>query len=171
MRNLPTFIKKILIAVIIISGVIVAASVCDELYNPGPIQPVPFSHRIHAGAKSISCFFCHPNASYSSNAGIPPVEKCLLCHNVIASNFAPIKNLRQYAAQKKGVPWVRIVQLPDFVRFSHQAHIAGRKDCSECHGNVKAMDRVKLAKTIDMNFCITCHKRNNVSVDCYICHY
>ena len=152
-------------------AIILTATMYAERFDPGPAQPIPFSHRIHARNKQISCFFCHPHAWNSSNAGIPPVDKCLLCHNVIATNFAPIRKISTYNARKKGIPWVRVVDLPDHVHFSHQAHIAGGQDCGECHGNVKAMDRVKLAKTIDMNLCITCHKKNKISVDCYLCHY
>lgn len=140
-------------------------------FQPGPAQPIPFSHRIHVGTKHLNCIFCHPNTFNSANAGIPPVEKCLLCHDFIAPNFKPIARIQDYNRRGEGIPWVRVNQLPQFVHFSHKPHIAGGHDCSECHGNVKAMDRVKQVYTLDMNFCITCHRQNKVSVDCYVCHY
>ena len=136
-----------------------------------PKQPIPFSHRIHAGTKELSCFFCHPNASNSLHAGLPPMEKCLLCHDVIASKFEPIARIRRYKDKDESIPWVRVVKLPDYVHFPHEMHIAGGIDCGECHGNVKAMDRMHLDHNLDMNHCVSCHKLRNVSRDCAACHY
>ncbi len=142
-----------------------------QSYNPGLEQPVPFSHRVHTTDKQLNCFFCHTYAAKSSNPGMPSVEKCMLCHKVVASNFEPVAKLRGYYGRKEPVPWARVSTLPDFVHFSHQAHVSKGHDCSECHGDVKSMDRIKPVHTIDMNFCVTCHKNNKASVDCYICHY
>ena len=139
--------------------------------NPGPRQPIPFSHRIHAGTKDLSCFFCHNSALRSSNAGMPPVEKCLLCHNVIASNWEPIARIRKYYDRGESIPWVRVNRVPDFVRFSHQAHLAAKIDCGHCHGNVKAMDRITPSPNLKMGFCVHCHKSRKATVDCYTCHY
>lgn len=139
--------------------------------NPGPEQPIPFSHRIHAGTKDLNCFFCHPNATESANPGMPPVEKCLLCHNVIAVDFPPIKKIRTYYGKKEGIPWQRVNRVPDFVHFSHQIHLARGFDCGRCHGNVKAMDRVYQANVFNMDFCVTCHKNNNGPTTCFVCHY
>jgi hypothetical protein len=162
--------KLLILAVIVIAAGYTARMSADAV-APGPDQPIPFSHRVHAGTKQISCFFCHPYAGRSSNPGIPPVEKCLLCHNVIATNFTPIAKIQQYDRKKQGIPWVRVTAVPDFVQFNHQCHIADGVDCGRCHGNVKAMDRINLVHTIDMNFCITCHRQYKASVDCYTCHY
>lgn len=138
---------------------------------PAPAQPVPFSHHVHVTTKNLNCFFCHPYATRSSNAGIPPVQKCLLCHKVIASRFSPIAKVVQYGAENKPIPWQRVYVVPDFVRFSHQAHLTKRFDCGVCHGNVAQMDRVGLAQKIDMNWCVTCHWRNKGPDSCYTCHY
>ncbi len=146
------------------------ALIFNSLY-PGQDQPVPFSHRIHVSTKQLSCFFCHPNAANSQNPGMPPVEKCLLCHDVIASNFFPIARIREYGREGKGIPWKRVNKLPDFVHFSHQAHIARGFDCGTCHGDVKEMDRVKEVYEFDMNFCIDCHWRYNAPDSCFTCHY
>jgi len=140
-------------------------------FNPGPQQPVWFSHHLHANNKHINCFFCHPYAGVSQNPGIPPVEKCMLCHSVIASNFKPIVTLRGYYDRREPIPWVRVAAVPDYVHFSHECHIARGIDCSECHGNIKAMDRVVQVKKFDMNFCVSCHWKYNVSTNCYLCHY
>ena len=164
---------SLLIAAVIVIAIVSRPAVSAFLagYNPGTAQPIPFSHRIHAGTKEISCIFCHPYASESSNAGIPSVEKCLLCHSVIASNFEPISRIKKYKARGEGVLWARVSNLPVFVHFNHQPHITAGHDCGECHGDVKSMDRIKPAHDITMNFCVSCHQKNKVSVDCYTCHY
>lgn len=167
---LPLVVRVALILTFITIAIVIAVSVVVGSFNPGPAQPVPFSHRIHAGTKNISCFFCHQNASRSSNAGIPPVEKCILCHKVIASQWAPIAKDLSYYDRNQPIPWVRVNRVPDFVQFSHQPHIARGFDCSVCHGNVKSMDRLK-ASNFQMGFCVNCHWKNNFSVSCFICHY
>ncbi|MCL5103459.1 MAG: cytochrome c family protein [Armatimonadetes bacterium] len=149
---------------------IIAAAILTDLY-PGEKQPIPFSHYIHATTKQINCFFCHPNAATSSNAGMPSVEKCLLCHNVIATNFQPIRKITDYYIRGESIPWVRVYRLPDFVQFSHQPHIARGFDCSECHGNVKGMDRIYEPKIINMRFCVDCHRKHKASTSCFSCHY
>ena len=149
----------------------VAAGAKVRSLNPGPEQPIPFSHRIHVSTKNINCFFCHPNATKSSNPGMPPVEKCLLCHKVIAPKFAPISLIHEYNRKGRGIPWKRVNRVPDFVHFSHQSHLAEGFDCSRCHGNVKEMDRISQAHVFTMDFCVTCHKQNMASVSCVTCHY
>lgn len=137
---------------------------------PGPSQPIPFSHRLHAGNKGISCLFCHPDADRSASPGMPQVDKCLLCHNVIIPDFPPIRKLRAYRDRNQGVPWQRVNLVPDFVFFNHQIHLARGKDCGDCHGDVKEMDRITEAHRLDMGFCVNCHKANGASTDCNTCH-
>jgi len=166
----PLF-KLVLSLTIFTIVVALGSSIAVDALKPGTEQPVPFSHHVHATTKKISCFFCHPYSGKSSNPGMPPVAKCMLCHKNIASEFPPIAKLRGYYERKEGVPWVKVTQLPDFVHFSHQCHISHGIDCGRCHGDVKSMDRVKLVHQLDMRFCIECHKEKQVSTDCYICHY
>jgi hypothetical protein len=136
----------------------------------GPKQPIPFSHRVHAGDKRISCFFCHNTASYSENAGLPPVQKCLLCHNVIIPNFPPIQLLHAYYRGPQRLQWVRIYRLPDFVFFNHSVHINRQIDCGACHGDVKVMDRLEARQVFTMGFCVDCHRKYGATIDCYTCH-
>ncbi len=139
---------------------------------PPPAQPIPFSHHIHVTTKKINCFFCHSSAARSNQAGLPSVDKCNLCHKVIASGFEPIQKVVKHYERREPIPWRRVYVLPDFVRFSHQAHVAvAGLDCGECHGNVAQMDRVGLNQKIDMNWCITCHWRNKATDSCFACHY
>jgi hypothetical protein len=170
-RRLPWALRT---ALIWLAGVALLAAltgiVFAALYK-GPDQPVPFSHRLHVTDKQLSCFFCHPNAMNSNNPGMPPLEKCLLCHNVIVPKFSPVAKLHDYYNKGKSIRWVRVNGVPDFVHFSHQAHLASRIDCGACHGNIKAMDRVTVVNKFDMDFCLKCHWKMGANASCYTCHY
>lgn len=163
-------VRLILLTVVVLLLIIFGTERFLGALDRGPAQPIPFSHRIHVQTKELNCFFCHQFATRSSNAGMPPVNRCLLCHTVIASSFPPIAKIRWYYRRNEPIPWVRVGKVPDFVFFQHQPHLAMGFDCSRCHGNVRAMDRIKLVNKFDMNFCVTCHKQNGASVDCYMCH-
>ncbi len=136
----------------------------------GPEQPIPFSHRVHANDKKISCFFCHPEAMTTARAGVPPLETCMLCHARIAVTYPPIAKLRKHYFENKPVYWERVHILPEFVYFDHSMHIHRQVDCSYCHGNVPHMDRIVLQQKLEMGFCIGCHKATKTSHDCYTCH-
>lgn len=170
-------VRLVVVIVVVVLAVVASASIIVGRINPGPAQPVPFSHRVHADTKNISCFFCHSSALRSNNAGIPPVEKCLLCHDVIAVNFRPIAKIHDYKNRNEPIPWVRVDKVPDFVHFSHQAHLTNasksgkRFDCSACHGNVRQMDRIRQVYNLEMGFCVDCHWKNNFSTNCYTCHW
>lgn len=170
MKRIPRTVKVIVVLIIVVLLGKVTFDRALAALNPGPAQPIPFSHRIHATTKQISCFFCHQYATVSDHPGIPQVEKCLLCHRVIASNFRPIRRILEYKARNQGIPWVRVGVVPDFVFFSHQIHLARRFDCSRCHGNVMAMDRIRQVNVFNMGFCVNCHWANGASTDCYTCH-
>ena len=155
-------------ALILFSGILLSI-----FFNPrpiGPRQPIPFSHRVHANHKQISCFFCHPGARMSTVADIPPLERCMLCHSRIITSYAPIKDLVSHYKENTPVLWEKVYSLPDFVYFPHQMHIVNKIDCSQCHGDVKRMDRIVITQKINMGFCISCHRKNNAPIDCFTCH-
>ena len=140
-------------------------------YRVGPRQPIPFSHRIHAGVREISCVFCHDGVDRSPVAGMPEVSKCLLCHRVVLRDFAPIRDLRGFYDRREPIPWARVYRLMDYEHFNHEMHLAHGLDCRECHGDVKAMDRITPPYVVDMGFCVNCHRKHQATVDCTICHY
>ena len=169
------FTKKVLFwgAVALVGAVVlllVVNYVWAALY-PGPAQPIPFSHRLHVKTKGLQCLFCHNTALKSSSPGMPSVDKCLLCHNVIASQFPPIKRIKTYKKENTPIPWAKVNVVPEHVQFSHQAHLTRGIDCSRCHGNIREMDRVRVVHKFDMNFCVTCHWKSGASVSCMQCHY
>lgn len=135
-----------------------------------PEQPIPFSHRLHAGKKHISCLVCHDGADSQARSGVPEVETCMLCHTRIIVEYPPIQDLREHYYQDKPVNWVRVNELPDFVYFNHAVHLQRSVDCSHCHGDVKNMDRIGQARKFEMGWCVRCHKTYNVTHDCFSCH-
>lgn len=136
----------------------------------GPAQPIAFSHRVHAGHKAIDCRFCHPYVARSIHPGLPPVEKCLYCHNYIIANHPEIRKEHAYYKEKKPTPWVKVFYVPEHVLFNHQRHILKEIACEACHGEVKQMDRLK-DQRFKMGFCIQCHREKGANLDCWLgCH-
>ncbi|MBT8340586.1 MAG: cytochrome c3 family protein [Desulfatitalea sp.] len=136
----------------------------------GPAQPIPFSHRLHAGHKGIDCRFCHPYVARSIHPGLPPVEKCLYCHNYIIANHPEIRKEHDYFNTKTPTPWVKVYYVPEHVLFNHQRHIKKEIACEACHGDVKRQDRLK-GQRFKMGFCIQCHRERKVNLDCWLaCH-
>lgn len=137
----------------------------------GKTQPIPFSHRIHAGHKKLSCYLCHDQAMDTAVAGVPPLQTCMLCHQHIIINYPPIADLRSRYAAGETIMWRRIFKLPEHVHFAHAIHLRTRIDCGECHGDVTAMDRIRVSKRIRMGFCRDCHVREGATKDCFTCHH
>lgn len=136
----------------------------------GPAQPIAFSHRVHAGVKLIDCRYCHPYVGRSIHPGLPPVEKCLHCHNYIIANHPEIRKEHQYFNTGTPTPWVKVNYLPEHVLFNHQRHIKKEIACRECHGPVETLDRLP-ANRFKMGFCINCHREKKVNVGCWLaCH-
>ncbi|MDH3356969.1 MAG: cytochrome c family protein [Desulfobacteraceae bacterium] len=138
--------------------------------NIGPEQPIPFSHRVHSGVKAIQCQFCHPYVGRSIHPGLPPVEKCLYCHNYIIANHPWIRKEHEYFNTQTPTPWKKVFYVPEHVLFNHQRHIKKEIECTKCHGQIETMDRIP-AKRFKMKFCIECHKENNANLGCWLaCH-
>ena len=136
----------------------------------GPRQPIPFSHRVHAHTKTISCLLCHSYVARSSRAGIPPLETCLLCHARVIRTYPYVARERRDFQENRPVIWERVNWVSEFAYFNHSIHILRGFDCSQCHGEVSLMDRVVTVHKFEMGFCITCHKKNGATHDCFACH-
>ena len=135
-----------------------------------PVQPIDFSHKIHAGDYQMNCLFCHTSADRSPTAGIPSMQRCMGCHKITAVDRPEIKKLHEYWNKKKPIPWVRVYEVPDFVYFTHRRHISSGLDCKTCHGEVAKMSRIQKASSLKMGWCVKCHRRNKASTDCITCH-
>lgn len=135
-----------------------------------PEQPIAFSHKTHAGDYQISCLYCHANARRSTVAGIPSVQFCMGCHKITAADKPEIQKLKGYWDRQEPIAWIKIFGQPDFVHFSHVAHVRANVTCSTCHGEVQTMDRVQKAVDLTMTRCLTCHRDRHASIDCVTCH-
>ena len=136
----------------------------------GPKQPIAFSHRVHAGVKQIDCRFCHPYVDRSVFPGLPPVEKCLFCHNYIIANHPEIQKEHRYFKEGLPTPWRKVNYLPEHVFFNHERHIKKEIACQQCHGPVETLDRLP-GNRFRMGFCLNCHREKKVNLDCWLaCH-
>lgn len=154
--------------------------------TPGVVQPIPFSHKHHAGKFGIDCLYCHSGTDRSQAAGVPSVQLCMGCHAQFPATYdelSGIQTLKKHWEDKTPVEWQQIHRLPEYVQFRHNRHIAAGVECQRCHGKVERYDKVFMQKdtiwwpwglpssTLEMGWCIDCHRQNEVSQDCYTCHY
>ncbi|NJR40794.1 MAG: cytochrome c3 family protein [Leptolyngbyaceae cyanobacterium CSU_1_4] len=169
-----------------------SASACQSAVDawdpeaPGPKQPIPFSHKHHAGQFKIECLYCHADTDKSQAAGARPVELCMGCHAQFPLEYDEIEGIRilkQHWEEKKPIEWVQIHRLPEHVQFRHNRHVAAGIECQQCHGKVEEMDKVHLVpdtkwwpwllptQKLEMGWCVQCHRANGASQDCVTCHY
>lgn len=127
----------------------------------GPIQPVPFSHRLHAGQYKMPCLYCHGSAEYAAHAEVPGLETCMNCHTVVKTDSPWIKQLKASFDSNKPVKWAKVHILPDFVKFNHKKHIVAGVDCATCHGPIHEMDKVYQWAPLTMGWCVNCHRNDN----------
>ncbi|RME22971.1 MAG: cytochrome C [Candidatus Zixiibacteriota bacterium] len=123
-----------------------------------PKQPVPYSHKLHAGDLGIDCRYCHTSVETSAYANVPPVATCMNCHRVVKATSDTLLPVRESFASGVPIQWVRVTQLPGYAYFDHSAHINAGVGCITCHGNVAEMETVTLAKPMSMGWCLSCHR-------------
>ena len=148
-----------------------------------PVQPIKFSHQIHAGVNQIECQYCHGGAFKSKNASIPSANVCMNCHNTItasdhyngetspellklyrAVDWNP--DTRTYGDNPRPIEWVRIHNLPDFAYFNHSQHVTvAGLECQTCHGPIETMEEVYQYSPLTMKWCVECHKETEVNTD------
>ena len=160
----------------------------DQEY--APIQPIHYSHKIHAGSNGIDCKYCHSAARVSKNAGIPSLNVCMNCHkNIsevsdttataehskafydgeIAKLYTAVgwdKTAQKYTGKTQPVKWVRIHNLPDFVYFNHSQHVSvAGIECQTCHGSVQEFEVMKQFSPLTMGWCVDCHRKTDVKME------
>jgi hypothetical protein len=123
-----------------------------------PIQPVAFSHNLHAGQLGLDCRYCHSAVEKSWFSNIPSASTCMNCHNQVLKDDPKLALVRESAATGKPIPWVQIHKTPDYVYFNHSVHVNRGVSCVECHGRIDQMDEVMHAKPFSMGFCLDCHR-------------
>ena len=134
--------------------------VTPKYYRVGyqPVQPVPFSHKIHAGQLGLDCRYCHSNVDKSWVANIPSASTCMNCHNQVLADDPRLAVVRDSYTNNTPIPWVQIHITPDYVYFNHSVHVTRGISCVECHGRVDQMDEVREVKSFSMSFCLDCHR-------------
>lgn len=135
-----------------------------------PDQPIAFSHNVHIETVGLECDSCHQYADKSPLAGIPAVEICADCHVNVAADRPEIKKLMEYWNKKEPIPWNKVYRQSWHVYFTHKRHVKAGIDCAQCHGDVKAMDTVRKVRSLDMGWCVTCHREYKAPTDCLTCH-
>ena len=121
-------------------------------------QPVPFSHKHHVQGLGLQCQYCHMTVEKSSYAGIPPTRTCMNCHAQIWTNAQLLQPVRDSWATGKSIPWIKVHDLPDFVYFNHSIHVNKGIGCASCHGRVDEMPLMYAQNTLQMEWCLDCHR-------------
>ena len=159
----------------------------DQGYQP--VQPIHFSHKIHAGDNKIDCKYCHSSARVSKTSGIPSLNVCMNCHKSIyeykgetTAEFTKefydeeINKLyaavgwddaeQQYTGETQPVKWIKIHNLPDFVYYNHSQHVSvAGLECQTCHGPVEEMEEVYQYSPLTMAWCLDCHKTTKINTE------
>ena len=122
-------------------------------------QPIPFSHQHHVGGLGIDCRYCHTSVEVSASAGLPPTRTCMNCHSQIWSQSPMLEPVRASFRDGESIEWVRVHDLPDFVYFDHSAHVNRGVGCTTCHGRVDRMPLMYQEKSLQMEWCLDCHRQ------------
>jgi hypothetical protein len=138
----------------------------------------------------IECVYCHSNVEDGPQATVPPVSTCMNCHSEVQTKVEqiltddhhhPLKDengvtktemvlqpelakLLDYYENEKPIEWVKVNDLADFVFFDHSRHIAAGLDCTECHGPVDKMERVRRENSLKMAWCLECHMQEPTEI-------
>jgi hypothetical protein len=129
-----------------------------------PDQPIPFSHKHHVEGLGLQCQYCHTTVEVSSYAGIPPTKTCINCHSQIWTNAALLQPVRDSWATGNSIQWIRVHDLPDFVYFNHEIHVNKGIGCASCHGRVDEMPLMYMENTLQMEWCLNCHRNPAVNL-------
>lgn len=144
-------------------ALVVAAAVARSPYmtneNIAREQPVQFSHKHHVADDGIDCRYCHTSVETSAVAGIPPTKTCMNCHSLLFADSPYLEPVRESFRSGKSIEWVKVHRLADFAYFNHSIHVNKGIGCSTCHGQVNQMPLVWQASSLQMEWCLACHRQ------------
>jgi hypothetical protein len=121
-------------------------------------QPIQFSHERHVGGNGIDCRYCHTSVEESAFAGIPPTKTCMNCHSEIFANSPFLEPVRMSLRTNTAIRWARVHDLPDFAYFNHSIHVKKGVGCTTCHGQVDRMPLMWQEESLQMEWCLNCHR-------------
>ena len=148
----------IVVGSLIFTAILVARSNYVTRAHEYVEQPVQFSHRHHVKDDGIDCRYCHTSVETSPFAGIPPTKTCMNCHSQIWNQAPILEPVRASFREDRPIRWVRVHDLPDFVYFNHSIHIKKGMGCETCHGRIDDMPLTLQENTLQMEWCINCHR-------------
>src|SRR6476619_545429 len=163
-RSFNTVSRVSIVVVVLAAGLAFFAA--EQMQRSGYVswqgvhreQPVPFSHKRHVGGNGIDCRYCHTSVETSSFAGIPPTKTCMNCHSQIFSASPYLEPVRQSFRSDRPIEWTRVHDLPDFVYFNHGIHVHKGVGCTTCHGQVDRMPLMWQEQSLQMEWCLECHR-------------
>jgi hypothetical protein len=123
-----------------------------------PDQPIPFSHKHHVQGLGLQCQYCHQQVETAAYAGIPPTKTCINCHAQIWTDAQLLEPVRQSWATGASIQWIKVHDLPDYVYFNHEIHVNKGIGCASCHGRVDEMPLMYMQNTLQMEWCLNCHR-------------
>ncbi len=155
-------IKLVLLAMLLLAGAAVALArwrmTPDHVMHEPVGQPIPFSHKHHVGDDGIDCRYCHTSVEKSSFAGMPTTSICLSCHSQLFLDAPALAPLHESARTNRPIAWTRVHDLPDFAYFEHDIHVNKGVACIECHGQVDQMPLTWRNASLEMQWCLQCHR-------------
>lgn len=192
-----TTLKILAILITVIGAFLVWQNKSFRIYGDQlgyePIQPINFSHKLHAGDNKISCLYCHSSADKSRVAGVPSASLCMNCHTKVLPDSPEIQKIATALNENKPIEWVKVNDLPDLATFNHSRHVVGGISCQTCHGPIETMERVSQQNAFLMGDCVSCHRSHRevtldeagrpqiasenspkklmASTDCSVCHH
>ena len=147
---------------ILLAAMWVLAEINRSSYNTGQYierqQPVQFSHKHHVGDDGIDCRYCHTSVEVAANAGMPSTQTCMNCHSQIWADSPYLEPVRESWRTGRPIEWTRVHDLPDYAYFNHSIHVAKGVGCSTCHGRIDEMPAVYQAASLQMEWCLACHR-------------
>jgi mono/diheme cytochrome c family protein len=179
--------KKFILFIVLLSVIFLGSAGWKGMWETGvhtgyqPVQPIKFSHQLHAGLNKIDCQYCHSGAFSSKNASIPSLNVCMNCHNYVTASekydgktspeimkiYTALdynQDTKQYGENTKPVEWIRIHNLPDLAYFNHSQHVSvAGIECQKCHGPIQTMEEVYQYSPLTMKWCINCHRETEVN--------
>jgi hypothetical protein len=123
-----------------------------------PVQPVPYSHKLHAGQLGLDCYYCHSTVYKAAFAAVPSTQTCMNCHTKVKDTSPRLELVRDSFKDGQAIPWVHIHRLPDYVYFNHEVHLSAGVSCVSCHGRIDQEIEVHQEKPLNMAFCLDCHR-------------
>jgi len=135
-----------------------------------PVQPIAFSHERHVSQVKLPCEHCHQNARKGPQATVPPMSVCAACHAQMKTGNPEVLKLQSYLKEGRPVEWTKVHRLPWHVLFTHKRHLAAGVACQTCHGQVAVMPRMRKLRSLQMGWCVGCHRDKGASRDCWTCH-